>query len=82
VPGNADPGVVDIQKFLPEAYHGAVIITTRSAEVKLGCRIRVRKLGGVRESLEILSHASGRECDVDGKRYSVVKDSTLTFPRS
>jgi hypothetical protein len=69
LPGNTDPGAFDIRKYLPEAYQGSIIITTRSAEVKLGHRIRVGKLKDVRESLEILSHASGRECDIDGKLY-------------
>jgi hypothetical protein len=68
-PGNMDLGAFDIRKYLPEAYQGSIIITTRSAEVKLGHRIRVEKLKDVRESLEILSHASGRECAIDGKLY-------------
>jgi hypothetical protein len=70
LPGNTDPGAFDIRKFLPEAYQGSIIITTRSAEVKLGHRIRVGKLKDVRESLQILSHASGRERVINGKLYS------------
>jgi AAA ATPase domain len=69
-PGNTDIGAFDIRKYLPKAYQGSIIITTRSAEVKLGHRIQVEKLKDVRESLEILSHASRRECAIDGKLYS------------
>jgi hypothetical protein len=36
VPGNADPGAVDIRQFLPEAHHGSVIVTTRSLKVSIG----------------------------------------------
>jgi hypothetical protein len=72
VTGNADPSAVDIRKYLPEAYQGSVIITTRSAEVKIGHRIRVGKFEDVKESLEILSHASRRECKIDGKLHLAV----------
>jgi len=51
LPGNTDPREFDIQKFLPEVYRGAIMITTRSPEVKLGHRVRVEKLKDVRESL-------------------------------
>jgi ATP/maltotriose-dependent transcriptional regulator MalT len=68
--GNTDPTAVDIRRFLPEAYHGSIIITTRSSQVKLGHRIRVGKLEDVRDSLEILSHTSGRGSVVDGELYS------------
>jgi ATP/maltotriose-dependent transcriptional regulator MalT len=68
--GNTDPTAVDIRRFLPEAYHGSIIITTRSSQVKLGHRIRVGKLEDVLDSLEILSHTSGRGSVVDGELYS------------
>jgi hypothetical protein len=67
VPGNKDLNAVDIRRFLPEAYQGSVIITTRSSQVKNGHRIHVRKLGDVRDSLEILSNASGREGLIRGE---------------
>jgi len=70
LPGNTDPAAVNIRKFLPESYQGSVIITTRWSQVKIGQHIRVGKLKDVRESLQILSYASGRKCDVDGKLYS------------
>ncbi|KAH8723188.1 hypothetical protein GQ44DRAFT_741145 [Phaeosphaeriaceae sp. PMI808] len=70
VPGNADPGAVDIQQFLPEAHHGSVIVTTRSSKVSIGYCIKVGKLEDVRDSLQILSDASHRE--------GVINDATLT----
>ena len=57
---NTDPTAVDLTQFLPEADHGSIIITTRSSQVKLGHRIKVGNLEDVRDSLEILSHTSGR----------------------
>lgn len=78
LPGSTDSTTVDIRQFLPDAYQGSIIITTRSAEVKFGRRIRVGKLEDVRDSLEILSHASGRESAMDGKLYSAVMNTQLT----
>ncbi|KAN0072834.1 HET domain containing protein [Elaphomyces granulatus] len=65
LPGNTDPTAVDIHKFLPESYQGSVIITTRLSEVKVGHRIRIRKLEDVRDSVKILSNASRREGLID-----------------
>jgi len=62
---NYDDQAVDIHRFLPLAYHGSILITTRSAQVKIGPRILVGKLD-VQDSLEILSHSSGRGSVVDG----------------
>ncbi|KAN0073071.1 HET domain containing protein [Elaphomyces granulatus] len=59
--GNTDPAAVDICKYLPESYQGSVIITTRSSEVKIGHRIRIRKLEDVCDSVKILSNVSRRE---------------------
>ncbi|CZR52934.1 related to calcium-independent phospholipase A2 [Phialocephala subalpina] len=67
LPRNTDPAAVDIQKFLPESYQGSIIITTRSSEVRIGHPIQIRKLGDVRDSLEILSNASKREGLRSGK---------------
>jgi len=69
LPGNTDRAAVDIHQFLPESYHGSIIITTRSSQVKIGHRIRVGKLKDVQESLEILSNASGREGVMDGEVF-------------
>jgi AAA+ ATPase superfamily predicted ATPase len=58
--GNKDPRAFDIRPFLPEAYQGAIVITTRSSQVKIGYLIPMRKLQDIQHSLEILSHTSGR----------------------
>ena len=69
VPGNTDPGVVNIQQFLPEAHHGSVIVTTRSSKVSIGHRMKVGKLEDVRNSLQILSDGSHREGVMDGELF-------------
>jgi hypothetical protein len=69
LPGNTDLAAVDIRKFLPESYQGSVIITTRSSEVKIGHRIRIRKLEDVRDSVQLLSNASGRGGLINGKDF-------------
>jgi hypothetical protein len=61
-----DTAAVDIRRFLPEAYQGSVVITTRSAQVKVGHRIQVAKMKQLRDSLEILSNTSGREGLING----------------
>jgi hypothetical protein len=68
--GSTDPTAVDIRQFLPDADHGSIIITTRSSQVKIGHRLRVGKLEDMRDSLEILSHTSGRGNAVDGEIHS------------
>jgi hypothetical protein len=67
LPGYADPAAVDIQKYLPEAYQGSVVITTRSSQVEIGHSIQIGKLKDVRDGLEILSHTSRRENAMTGK---------------
>lgn len=51
----------NLQKFLPETDHGAIIVTTRSSMVKLGQTIHLRKLEDINDSLEVLASVSGRE---------------------
>ncbi|KAH8589506.1 hypothetical protein B0O99DRAFT_692400 [Bisporella sp. PMI_857] len=58
---NKDPAAVDITKYLPEAYQGSVLITTRSSQVQIGHLIQVTKLKNLRDSLKILSNASCRK---------------------
>jgi len=55
----------DIKPFLPDAHHGAILITTRSFRVA-GKRIALGKLRNLRDSLTILSHTSGREGLLEG----------------
>ncbi|KAF2705193.1 hypothetical protein K504DRAFT_388600, partial [Pleomassaria siparia CBS 279.74] len=63
--GNTIPGAVDISEFLPKAYHGSIIVTTRSSNVSVGQRIRVGKLKDVRDSLQIVSDSSCRKGVID-----------------
>jgi hypothetical protein len=58
--GNKDPGGFDIRPFFPDAHQGAIIITTRSSQVKMGHLIPMRKLQDIQHGLEILSHTSRR----------------------
>jgi AAA+ ATPase superfamily predicted ATPase len=67
---NKDIAALDITKYLPEAYQGSVLITTRSSELEIGHLIHVTKLGDVRDSLKILSTTSRRERLTDGKSDS------------
>jgi NB-ARC domain-containing protein len=69
LPGNTDPVAVDIRNYLPESYHGSVIITTRSSEVKIGHCIRIKKLEDMRDSVKILLNASRRKDLIDGKDF-------------
>ena len=79
VPSNTDPGVVDIQQFLPEAQHGSVIITTRSAKVSIGCRIKLRKLKDICDGLQILSDTSYREGVLNGKKFKYRRSSVNAY---
>ncbi|KAI1123810.1 hypothetical protein F5Y10DRAFT_45733 [Nemania abortiva] len=58
---NTDSAAVDVQQYLPEAYQGSVVITTRSSRVKVGHTIRIEKIQSLENSLEILSATSKRE---------------------
>ncbi|KIM98316.1 hypothetical protein OIDMADRAFT_202132 [Oidiodendron maius Zn] len=61
LPRHTDPTTIDIRNFFPESYHGSIIITTRSSQVRHGHPIHIRKLGDIDDSLEILSNVSRRE---------------------
>ncbi|OAA72173.1 beta transducin-like protein HET-E4s [Cordyceps fumosorosea ARSEF 2679] len=50
---------VDIGEFLPTAYQGAIIITTRLSLIDIGHVIRVKKLESMADGLEILTSTSG-----------------------
>jgi hypothetical protein len=71
VPGRDDPGTFDIRSFLPEVDHGAILITTRSSQLDLGSPVAVKKLQDIKQSLEILSHASRRDGLSGGMRPSL-----------
>lgn len=70
LPDRDDPGTFDIRPFLPEADHGAILITTRSSQLDLGSPILVKKLQDIKHSLEILSHTSRRDGLSSGMRTS------------
>ncbi|OAQ58796.1 kinesin light chain [Pochonia chlamydosporia 170] len=62
---------IDINRFIPTAHQGSIIVTTRLSQVDIGHPIRVRKLESTDDSLKILSSTSGRaglQDDVDAKR--------------
>jgi len=61
LPGHDEPGTFDIRPFLPEADHGAILITTRSSQLQLGRLVAVRKLRDINDSLEILAQTSRRD---------------------
>jgi hypothetical protein len=61
---NAVSQCYDIRRFLPETHHGAVLITTRSAQVKVGRQIPLGKLQELKDSLNILANTSDRQ-DLD-----------------
>ena len=67
ISGNTDYSAVDIRRFLPEAYHGAVIVTTVSAMVRIGQPMPVGKLEDVQDGLQILSDTSRRDDAVNSK---------------
>jgi len=71
VPGNKDAAAVDIRQFTPETYQGSMIITTRSAEVRIGHTIQICKLGDIDDSLKILTNASRRKGLSSGKNALV-----------
>jgi hypothetical protein len=82
VSGNTDPGAVDVRQFLPEVYHGSVIVTTRSSKVSVGRRMQVGKLEDIRDSLRILSATSRRSSAMDGWWDFDVVEAVLTLLRS
>jgi hypothetical protein len=47
LPGRDDAGTYDIRAFLPDADHGAVLITTRSSQLGLGLPVAVKKLQSI-----------------------------------
>ncbi|KAI1108081.1 kinesin light chain [Nemania sp. NC0429] len=65
IPGHANPDAIDIKEYLPDAYQGSVIITTRSSQVKIGHGIRMQKMQNLEDSLEILSTTSKREASME-----------------
>lgn len=74
LPGHDEPGTFDVRPYLPEANHGAILITTRSSQLQLGRPVAVKKLLDIEHSLEILKQTSRRD------RLSVGKQRFFTSP--
>lgn len=83
LPGRADSGAVDIRTYLPEAYQGSVIITTRSSEVDIGRRLPIKKLDNLRDGLQILVNSSQRQELLQGmyRTYIIIKIAFLMSAR-
>lgn len=67
---NPSPTAVDIRPFLPDAYHGSVLITTRVSNIGIGRPVRVKQLENDIDSLSILTDASRRD-DLAKGNYSL-----------
>uniref|UniRef100_A0A0B7KQ80 DUF676 domain-containing protein n=1 Tax=Bionectria ochroleuca TaxID=29856 RepID=A0A0B7KQ80_BIOOC len=64
----------DIRSFFPEGYQGAIIITTRSAAVKLGETVSLGKFRNIHDSLRILASTSHRrELDRDNATQELAR---------
>lgn len=66
LPGSNESAEFDIRRYLPEADHGSIIITTRSSQVKYGQKIKLDKLKDIQDSLQILSNTSNRQGVMNG----------------
>ena len=64
--GVQDSQAYDIRSYFPEAHHGSILLTTRSARLKIGTVIHVKKLQDIRESIAILAYMSEREISDEG----------------
>ncbi|KXJ85417.1 P-loop containing nucleoside triphosphate hydrolase protein, partial [Microdochium bolleyi] len=74
LPGRKTDAAVDIHQFLPMAYQGSVVITTRLSQIDMGHHIRVERLKSEDESMQILSKASGRnDLQDDGDAQELVR---------
>jgi len=58
---NAVSQYYDIRPYFPEAYHGAILVTTRSFQINIGHRIALGKLTDLEDNLKILAYSSGRQ---------------------
>ncbi|KAF3076216.1 Nephrocystin-3 [Trichoderma lentiforme] len=63
----------DIRKYLPEADHGAIIITSRVSSKKLGRPIQISKLENIDDCLDILASTSGRNITDDPAAVDLAK---------
>ena len=70
IPGNNESDAFDLNQFLPEAYQGAILTTTRSSRVGLGRCMQVTKLNDLQDGLKILEDSSGRR-DLSGGKCTL-----------
>lgn len=63
-----DPKAYDINTYLPEAYQGSILITSRSSQMRIGTAVPVpvTKLTDAQESIAILTHISNRSISDQG----------------
>lgn len=66
LPDVNDPSAYDIRSYFPYAYHGSILITTRSSRLSFGKLVPVKKLRDVQESIGILDLTSGRKFSSEG----------------
>lgn len=66
LPGIKSPHAYDIRTYFPAAHQGSILITTRSAGLKIGKVVRVRKFVNIWESIAILARTSERQMSVQG----------------
>jgi hypothetical protein len=64
--GHDETGTIDIRRFLPDADHGSILVTTRSSRVDIGHQIRLKKLADLKESIQILSERTQWDYAVQG----------------
>lgn len=79
IAGHDDAGRVDIRRFLPEADHGVILVTTRSSRVDIGHQIRLKKLMYVKECIQILSERTQWDSAIQGR--SVMSDTSCQLRR-
>lgn len=65
-----NPNAFSIEPFLPDVYHGTVIVTTRLSQIPIdGQYVQLEKLKHVSDGVKILSYASGRSGLQNGRLY-------------
>lgn len=77
--GGTNKTGIDINRLLPTAYQGSIVITTRVSQTDVGQEIRVRKLESSDSCLEILSLTSGRDGLRNGKILANMHHTLLTI---
>lgn len=56
-----EPNEMDIERYIPYAGHGSIIVTTRLPDLVAGRVVRVQPLMSLDDCIEILRSRSGRE---------------------